>query len=81
MHVEINAYSVIFVCVVTLGGEHEQTGELRIAIERSDAFDDILVEHLEQLARDNNLPADESGTAVWNFLIEDPIQLSGILER
>ena len=81
MHVKVDMDSVIGVGVVALWGENQYASELGITIKRSDTLDNVLVEHLKQLASNNNLPPDEPRTAVRNFFIENPVQLTGVFER
>ena len=81
MHVKVDTDSVIGVSVVALRGENQYASELGITVKRSDTLDDVLVEHLEGLAGNDNLPPDESWTAVRNFFVENPVQLMGVFER
>ena len=81
MHVKVDTDSVIGIGVVALQGKNQYASELGITVKRSDTLDDVLVEHLEGLTGNNNLPPDESWMAVRNFFIENPVQLMGVFER
>ena len=59
MHVEINSDCVICIGIVTFRYENENVGKFGIAIQCTDALDDIPIEDLECLARYDDLAPNE----------------------
>ncbi len=81
MHIEIHSNGLVWVRVVPLGGEHEYARKLGVAIERTDAGDNVAVEDLERLSSDDDFASYETRTARGEVIVDDRIELPDILER
>ena len=67
--------------VVAFGGKDEEINELGVTIERADTLDDIAIEHLECLARDDDFATDELWAAGREVFVDDFVELARVLER
>ena len=80
MHVEIDSYGEVGIGVVTLWCEYEDAIELRVTVESLDALDDIPIEDLEELTRDQDLSAGEARATRCEASVNDVIELVGVFE-
>ena len=77
MHVKIDSYDEVGISVVTLWCGYKDTIELRVTVESLDALDDIPIEDLEELARDQDLSAGEPRATRCEASVNDVVELVG----
>ena len=63
MHVEIDPYCVVGIGVVPFGSENEYIDEFRVAVECTDALNDVAIEDFKRFTRYDDLATDELWTA------------------
>ncbi len=81
MHVEIHTDCLIRVRVVSLGSKDKYARKLGVAIERTDAGDDITIEDFESFPRDDDFASYETRTAGGEVVINYRVELADVLER
>ena len=79
MHVEVDSYGVICVSVVPLRNKDEEVRKFWIAVERTDALNDVPIEHFKSFTGHNDLAADEARSSGGEIVIDDLVQLASIL--
>lgn len=73
MHIEVYTNRLVRICVVTLGYEEEKWSEIRVAIQRLNAFKDIPGPHFKCFTGDYDFMPFKAGTGRGELFINDLI--------
>ena len=80
VHIEIHARFARLVRVVPLRCKDQNTRKLGVAVQGTDALNDVPVEHFERLACNDDLAPDETGSSRGKVVVDNFIELVGVLE-
>ena len=81
MHVEVHSDGVVRIGIVMLRCEDKNASKFRIAIQRTDALNNVTVKDFKDLSRDIDLSADKARATGREVVVDNHIKLSGVLER
>ena len=80
VHVEVDSHLVVRIGIMTLRTEDEDGSKFRISIEGANTLDDIAVENLECLARDDDFAAREARATRRELFIDYLVELLRVVE-